>query len=362
MLWVTMPRLYYFDNIKILLIVIVVFIHAGLAYIPTAEGWSPSFSGTLPFADVLVVGTFEAVAASFAMALFFFISAYLLVGSFDRKGRQKFLRDRFVRIGIPLFGIVAFYLILIAAVGGNPATYSLGNLWFLVFLLILAVAYSVWRRFNVTVRPIPCPGNGTLVLAALALGAASFVVRLWYAWDQWLLWHAVEPAHVPLYVLFMIGGILAYRNGWLETISPSLVKTWGIITVVGLCCVPVFVVVIGVTSVGGGFTLAALLYAFWEAFLGIGICTCLLIVFKHRWNSTGRIKGALAKNVYTVYLIQIPIILFLQARFIYGGVLIPGGLPPLLQFVLVGAIATVFCFLFANYIVRKIPYTDRVIF
>ncbi len=138
-----MPRLYYFDNIKILLIVVVVFIHSGLAYIPTAEGWSPSFPGPLPLADVLVVGTFEAVAASFAMALFFFISAYLLVGSFDRKGQKKFLKDRFVRIGIPLFGIVAFYLILITAVGANPATYSLGNLWFLVFLLILAVAYSV---------------------------------------------------------------------------------------------------------------------------------------------------------------------------------------------------------------------------
>ena len=139
-------------------------------------------------------------------------------------------------------------------------------------------------------------------------------------------------------------------------------KTWGIITVVGICGIPVFIAVIGIAPVGGGFTLIALLYAFWEAFLGIGICACLLIVFKHRWNATGRIKAALAKNVYTVYLIQIPIILFLQSRFIQGGALIPGGLPPLLQFVLVGAIATLFCFLFSNYIVRKIPYTDKVIF
>ena len=53
-----MQRLYYFDNIKIILILVVIFIHAGIAYIPTAEGWSPSFPGSLPFADVLVVGTF----------------------------------------------------------------------------------------------------------------------------------------------------------------------------------------------------------------------------------------------------------------------------------------------------------------
>jgi peptidoglycan/LPS O-acetylase OafA/YrhL len=88
----------------------------------------------------------------------------------------------------------------------------------------------------------------------------------------------------------------------------------------------------------------------------------MLIVFKHRWNVTGRIKATLAKNVYTVYLIQIPIILFWQSRFIQGGVLIPGGLPPLLQFVLVGVLATVFCFLISNYIVRKIPYAERVVF
>ena len=92
-----MQRLYYFDNIKIVLILVVIFIHAGLAYITNAEGWSPRFPGPPPV-EVLAVGTFEAVAASFAMALFFFISAFLLVGSLDRKGRQKFLRDRFVRI------------------------------------------------------------------------------------------------------------------------------------------------------------------------------------------------------------------------------------------------------------------------
>jgi glucan biosynthesis protein C len=200
------------------------------------------------------------------------------------------------------------------------------------------------------------------LLAALALGAVNFAVRGWYAWDQWLLWHAVEPAHVPLYVLFMIGGILAYRNGWLETVSPSLVRVWGLITVVGLCGIPVFIATLDYGSLGGGFTAPALLYAFWEAFLSIGICTCMLIVFKHRWNTTGRIKAALAKNVYTVYLIQIPIILFWQSRFIQGGVLIPVGLPPLLQFILVGVLATAFCFLISNYVVRKIPYTERVIY
>ena len=75
--------------------------------------------------------------------------------------------------------------------------------------------------------------------------------------------------------------------------------------------------------------------------------------------------GALRRDslkTSTPYLIQIPIILFLQGRFVQGGVLIPGGLPPLLQFALVGVLATAFRFLISNYIVRKIPYAERVIF
>jgi hypothetical protein len=107
---------------------------------------------------------------------------------------------------------------------------------------------------------------------------------------------AVEPAHVPLYVLFMIGGILAYSNGWLEAVSPSLVKTWGIITVVGICGIPLFVAAFGIASLGGGFTLVALLYSFWEAFLGIGICVCTRLVFKHRWNTRGGSKRPLPET------------------------------------------------------------------
>ncbi|MGZ4941978.1 MAG: acyltransferase family protein [Halobacteriota archaeon] len=353
-----MQRLYYFDNLKIVLILVVIFFHAGMAYIPVAEGWPVTMPGPIPFIGELVVGSYQTVSNSFMMALFFFISAYFIAGSFDRKGRRTFLKDRFVRVGLPLVAVSALYLGL-----GGPAAFSFGYLWFLIFLLILAVTYSVWRRFDITVRPVRCPGNGTLALAALALGTADFVVRGWYGVDQWVLWHGVEPAHVLFYALFAIGGILAYRNGWLEAAPRSLVKTWGCITLVSVCITPVlFVIFDGFAPLSGGFTLVALLSSLWEAFMGIGIATCLLIVSKYHWNTTGRIKAALAKNVYTVYLIQIPVILYLQGRFVYGGVLIPAGLPLLLQFVLVGGLAAVLCFLISNYVIRKVPHVDRVLF
>ena len=320
-----------------------ILIHSGLAYIPNAEGWVPSYPGPLPFADVLIVGTVEAVAGAFAMALFFFISAYLLVGSFDRKGRAKFLKDRLVRIGIPLVGSAVLWFIVLAAAG---ISYVFpGWLWFLVYLLILAVAYSIWRRFDVTVCPVACPKAGSCGRGIqLMCGCCG-------TWSN-------RPTST-VHALFMIGGILAFRNEWLDSISSSVLKVWVHFTVVALCSVPVFIAVFGSSEVSGGFTAFALLSAFWEAFLSIGICTCLLLVFKHRWNVTGRVKAALAKNVYTVYLIQVPIILVLQGYFIRAD---PIKRPPLLQFVLIGVFATAICFLVSNYIVRKIPYADRVLF
>ena len=350
-----MQRLYYFDYIRIVLILFVIFQHTGMAYVPVAEGWPIVYTGPLPFASDVIISSIGAISSAFAMALFLFISAYLLVGSFDRKGRRTFLRDRFERIGVPLVAFSLFFWVL-----GGFGTFSFGYLWFLVALLFIAVVYSVWRGFKVTIPPVSCPGNGTLVLAALAVGAASFVVRIWYGIDDMVLWHGIEPAHLPLYVLMVVGGILAYRNGWLDVVAPSVAKVWGIIAAVTVCSVPVIFTAFG-SATAGGFTLIALVTAFWEAFLGVSLCVSLLLVFKNRWNVAGRVKAALARSVYAVYLIQLPIILILQWWFIHGGILLKG-LPALTQFILVGVLASVFCFLISNYIVRRIPYAKRILF
>ena len=64
-----------------------------------------------------------------------------------------------------------------------------------------------------------------------------------------------------------------------------------------LCGVPVLITVPGYASSTGGFTAFALLTAFWGTFLSIGICMSVLLLFKHHWNVTERIRVALAKNV-----------------------------------------------------------------
>ncbi len=105
-------RLFYLDNIKILLIIIVIFVHAGQPYGPGGL-WPIRLSVPLPFESLFVVGAFSAYSASFFMGLFFFISAYFIPGSFDRKGGNRFLKDRFIRLGIPLVIVMVSILPLI---------------------------------------------------------------------------------------------------------------------------------------------------------------------------------------------------------------------------------------------------------
>ena len=71
--------------------------HAAKPYGPTGGGWpvqGPVSSAWL--------GPFFMVNAAFGMGLLFFLAGYFVARSYDRKGTEGFLRDRFKRIGVPL--------------------------------------------------------------------------------------------------------------------------------------------------------------------------------------------------------------------------------------------------------------------
>ncbi|OPY28852.1 MAG: Acyltransferase family protein [Methanocella sp. PtaU1.Bin125] len=78
------PRLFYLDNLKVLLIMPVVMHHAGQPCGPGGD-W-PIAPGPLPGIDLLLMSLFFVVNSAFFMGLFFLISAYFLPGSYDRKG------------------------------------------------------------------------------------------------------------------------------------------------------------------------------------------------------------------------------------------------------------------------------------
>ena len=85
-------RLVYIDNLRIFLISLVVLHHLAITYgAPGSWYYNESMVG-LP--EILPMSMFVASNQSFFMGFFFFISAFLIMPSLNRKGMKQFVADR----------------------------------------------------------------------------------------------------------------------------------------------------------------------------------------------------------------------------------------------------------------------------
>ena len=99
-------RLGYIDQIRVILIVLVVMVHAGVTY-GSIGGWFYVEPGSDGLTSALL-SLFVTLCQSFFMGLFFFISAYFTPGSYDRRGAGGFWKERLLRLGLPfaLFSVL----------------------------------------------------------------------------------------------------------------------------------------------------------------------------------------------------------------------------------------------------------------
>ena len=144
----------YLDKLRVFLTCLVIFHHTAIAF-GASGGWyykSPDlWSGWSERLMSLVMG----IDQSYFMALFFFISAWLMPASYERKGAMAFVRDRLVRLGVPL---LVFILVLNPALVGIIRFYKgvpvdwvqvflhnhcPGPMWFVLTLLVFELLYVV---------------------------------------------------------------------------------------------------------------------------------------------------------------------------------------------------------------------------
>ena len=383
------PRLFFIDNLRIGLIMLVVAHHVGQAYGPTGGWWYFSSPERAP-----VLGAFFAVNRSFFMSLFFMVSGYFLPQSFDRKARG-FLKDRFVRLGIPL---LAFFFVIIPLMmyayhvnfrpygpisflsyyshfyfshGPRPPHWigpawpdrNFGHLWFVEHLLVFAVCYWLWRRLTpfsaapagrTEDRP---PTSVEIIVFALALAVVTFVVRLWYPIDRWIapLGIQVAFADVPRDLAFFLIGVIAYRRNWFHIMPKKAGMAWLFVGLAAVAfCYGDFVLTGHTNFNGGGPTLGAFAYDLWEAFLCCGICIGLTVLFRERLNRQGRLARDLAASTYAVYLFHVPVLVALQYAAGHAA------LGPLMKFFLVTLIAVPATFAISSAL-RRAPFARSVL-
>ena len=302
------------------------------------------------------LGGFFAVNAAFFMGLFFLIGGYVLPGAVDRRGTAGVLRDRLLRLGVPLlfFGLAVFgpitYLEYQEEGGTRPfwgffvAEYlgggrlELGHLWFVAHLLLYSLGYGLWRRFRADgdAARVLLPTHRAILLYALALAGVTFLVRIRYPIDQWERIAGIVPAevaHLPQYLSLFVLGLAAARGDWLRRLPTAIGLVWLRIGLAAAALRYAYALARGEglprLLADGGADWRSLIWSGWEAVICVGLCVGLLVLARERLANPGRALRRLSANAYGIYVLHIWVLVPLQ--FALVGV----ALPPLAKFALV---------------------------
>jgi len=367
-------RLFFIDHLRAALVILVVLHHVAIVY---GEGVSfyyvePPSKDSLTYLLLLV---FVLANQAWFMGALFLLAGYFTPGSYDRKGPGSFLKDRLLRLGVPL---IIFYFVLnpISAIGyflmpasltGNtdpliwqayPYLLGMGPMWFVAMLLIFSFGYAVWRMLtrsqtSSSMSASALPGYLGLSIFILALALASYLVRIIVPIGKFV-FDFPTLAYLPQYLSFFVLGTVASRHNWFRSLPGSM----GVIGFVTALVAFVLLFPLAFFSdpplfLGNGQWQSAV-YALWDSIFAVGMCLGLITLFRHFFNGDSRLGRFLSQHSYTVYIIHSPIIVFLA--FALRGV----DLENLLKFGMMAVIVVPACFALA-YLVRKIPLASRVL-
>jgi glucan biosynthesis protein C len=376
-------RMFFVDNLRVFLTILVVVFHLAITYGATGS-WCYRERPTTELAEILL-SVFVILNQFYFMGLFFLISGFFVPGSVDRKGGLSYLKDRLVRLGIPL---VVFALLLspyIEYIKGITEGYfsgSLGDfylaywqrmdlapgpLWFVEVLLAFTIIYllvrAAWdwvKRYISQSHSAPTSQpltHAKIIAFILVLAPLNFAVRLLIPIGEE--WNHLGIGFFPQYILLFAAGVLSYRNGWLPDLHSGIRRVWSIVALLTLFAIPLFMIAGGaaddVTPFTGGLTWQSAVLGSLEAIFCVSMAIMLLGLFRQKIDRQGRFGKLLSRNAYSVYIIH-PLVIIPLAYMLRGI-----SIDPLIKFFLVAPLGVSLCFAVAQFLMRRIPYSDRVL-
>lgn len=369
--WVhSSERVSYLDNLRLLLLLVVIVHHAAQPYAPTDGDWPVANAERSQLLKPLLV-----VNGAFMLAGFFLVAGFLLAAAARRKPLGELARGRLAQLGLPflfftlcVFGPIQYadyraeaqpalgfgaYLLQVYIGQGELVA---AHLWFIANLLVFSLVYLALVALRVPLsstlaarlrRPPP------LFALMLLVAGLSFLVRIVYPIDSWVLvgWLLpLEPAHLPLYIAMFVLGLAAYHGDWFTRLSTATGVGW---LVAGLLAAGLrWIYAFGYPPPGGsglpallavgGLDWRSLIWALWESLIGFGLTVGLLVLFRERANRSGPLLRLLSANAYGIYLLHFWVVIAVQVA------LNDLAAPPLLKCAAVVLIATPGSLLFSQ--------------
>lgn len=363
-------RLYYIDNLRILLISLVVLLHFNITYGAPGDWYYNEVETGFP--EIILQAMFNITNQAFFMGMFFFISAFFTAASLQRKSTAKFLKDRLLRLGVPL---IIFYFLL------NPLTifivhkfiqnktssyfdylthrgfWGFGPMWFVEALLIFTLIYIFTRSLKINVR-LKFPGTLHIFISAIIIGVFQFLIRIWLpvGWSQPFT-NFQFPFFVQ-YIFLFIFGIIAFQNNWLESISFKTGKRYFIFAQLMILIILPLLLYFGGKENGtesfvGRGTWQSFAWAVWEQVAGFSLIIGLFGIFKKYFNEQGKLAQSLSASAYGVYVVHPPVIVGISAVFVTWNFY------PLGKFIILAPVALATCFLIA-FIIKQLPVIKKI--
>jgi len=344
-------RLDYLDAVRAFALILGIIFHASLSFMPIFIGWA-----VMDISTSNVIGVFALVSHSFRMELFFLIAGFFAHMKFHQQGATSFFQLRIVRIGIPFtIGWIILRPLLVSgwvmgaesmqgdvnvlpaltngftmfeSLEGMTKDLLVGtHLWFLYYLLIISVSVVVLRYFielNSAVKHNILMFSDNVIAKlcysrfAILLLAIPTVCCLWFM-NHW----GVDTAdksllpHIPVSLLY--GGFFTF--GWLMHRQSALIEQFARLTwsKVILCFSAIIASVIlssfEMSLAHPQYMLIKASYLFSYAVMMWSLVSLAIGACKQLFKQSNKVLRYIADASYWLYLIHLPIVIWLQIAF-----------------------------------------------
>jgi glucans biosynthesis protein C len=361
-------RLYFLDNLKAFIILLMVIFHIGMGYTTwDLQWWTVNDIQKNKFFDFFILET-----DVYIMPIMFMIAGYFAPMVLDRKGVAIFWQDKLKRIVLPWIGGVLFiapfiaYSSLFSRMDMPPnyfffwktaffgPYYQQGPYWFLgiltLFFLILTIFYQVNSAYFKKAVQKTTPTACFFLTFALLTTASFFSGNLLFWNDAWInvkFVFMIQPVRFLLHLCYFGLGIYAWKHSWFTQSGyrPRLLP-WGISAIIMLFIFLIYRVTF--TLMPDVPILFKAGHALVHATFSLTATFALIALSQNFFDSNAYLWRRIAANSYTIYFIHqcvvIPIGCIVQKLTINIWV----------KYSSVSVVTIVLCFLLAEYVINPV--------
>ena len=327
----TAKRVLFFDQIKALMIALVIAVHVFLAFLGDWLGVHIAMSSSPHPLFVGVAVWVMSFSNTFFMCMLFLLSGYFVPRSVHKKGVLRYLQDRLLRLGLPFVGGMLLINNVSVLLGRLSPASPLATLpwrdmplnhvmvlWFLLVLFAFDLLYCAWVRLRgdrfAIDTSVPTPKLRSWLISAVVL--AFLEVLMVRQTDLWAVLVrspldglGVQGMHVFTYAFLFFLGCKASFHRWLERLDAHLVVRWfrfSVVLALSLLVLDVVLAFNGAISTEAG--KLSVLVSLLNPFIGWGVIAYLLLWFQRNENRCGQWLATAGVDSFGAYIIH-PLVL-----------------------------------------------------